>query len=259
MKFKLIVAALGLIAGAAHADIVPTTTIGGSDLLLDVWEQGASTGAPDQSFTLDLGITLTQFLNASNSSSTLATLLSTDSTWTSFLASSSSVAGDLQWSVIASGNKVPTVASYLASVTIGEDALAFGPNSANVNSANTQLSTTITNLNFSGAANVNEQVNTVASNAYYQTYQLSNFNSNAWDNGNNLGATGVQIAQESNVYKSATVIGKVLPGTLSFAQDANNNYVLSYNVAAVPEASGFGMLFAGFGALGFLGRRRKSA
>jgi hypothetical protein len=263
MKLKLIAAVVGLaLSAASQAQIIPPSTVGGSDLLLDVWEQGASNGAPDQSFTLNLNETLSQFVASASTSSTLATLLSTDSTWTGFLSSSSPVAGDLQWSVIASGNRVPTTASFLASVTTGEDPTQTGVTNGELNPANTQLATTIANLNVSGASNVNEQVNTVASNAYYQTYSLGNFNSYAWDNGNNLGTTGVEIAQASQSSRSSPAAATiaVLPGTLSFVQNAaTGNYVLSYNVAAVPEAPGFGMALAGIAVLGFLALRRKNA
>lgn len=261
MKLKLIAAVVGLaLSAASQAQIVPPTTTGGSDLLLDVWEQGASNGAPDQSFTLNLGETMSQFLASDASSSTLATVLSTDSTWTSFLSSSSATAGDLQWSVVASGSKVPTRSSYLASVTAGEDPVGFGATNANVNSANTTLNEVIANMNV--AATPNEQVNVKGSAAYYQTNNLSNISSNSWDNGNNLGATGVQIAQALNVggVVSTTANTTVLPGVLGFVQNATTgNYVLSYSVAAVPEAPGFGMVLAGLVALGFVALRRKNA
>jgi hypothetical protein len=265
MKLKSIAAAVGLAISAASqaATIVPSSTAGGSDVLLDVWEQGVA-GHTDQSYTLDLGMTMTQFLSASNTSSTLATLLSTDSTWTNFLASSSSTPGDLQWSIIASGNKVPTRSALLGSVTLGEDP-ALGQGSGitdnNVNSGNTQVATTITNLNGSGAPNVLEQVNTVASNAYYQTNQLSNFNANAWDNGNAIGVAGVQVAEALNVPGPTSTAASisVLPGTLSFIQDpVAGSYVLNYTVAAVPEIPGLGMALLGLGAMSLVARRRKN-
>ncbi len=255
MKLKFLVAAIGLIVSAAsQAQIVTPSTSGGSDLLLDVWEQGVA-GAPDQSFTLNLGQTMTQFLASDTSSSTLATVLANDTTWTSFLASSSDA--NLQWSVIASGNKVPTRAGLLATVTAGEDAVGLGLTNNNAISGNVQLASTVDNMNVQ--ATPNEQVNTVASNAYYQTATLSNFNGNAWDNGNALGATGVQVATLLNVGGSTAATGAtaLLKGTMSFAQDGTGNYVLNYNVAAVPEASGFAVMLAGLGALTLLARRRK--
>ena len=260
MKLKLIAAVAGLIFSAAsQAAIAPATTIGGSDVLLDVWEQGAA-GAPDQSFTLDLGMSLTAFVNGSKNSSTLATLLSTDSTWSNFLSSSSSAAGDLQWSVVASGAAVPSRAGLLASVTTSEDAVGFGMVNQQVIFANQQLAPTIDSMNL--AANPNEQSNVAPSGAYYQNASLSNFNNYSWDNGNVLGATGVQVAEALNVGGSGTKLANttLLNGTLSFVQNpGSGSYVLSYNVAAVPEMSGFGMALAGLFAMGFVALRRKNA
>jgi len=256
MKLKFLVAALGLIASAAsQAQILQTNNPGntGSDLLLDVWEQGASNGAPDQSFTLNLNETLTQFLASDTTSSTLATLSSGDSTWTNFLASSS--AADLQWSVIASGNKLPTRAGTLATVTAGEDVTTFAINNLSITSANTALNTVIDNLNVQ--ATPNESVNIAPSPAYYQQYNLGSFGQNIWDNGNVLGATGVQVATLNAIAgTAATVVAPVvLTGTMSFAQGTNGNYVLNY--VAVPEAPGFAVMLAGLGALTLLARRRK--
>ncbi len=257
MKSRIIAAVIGLAASAAsQAQIVTPTTTGGSDLLLDVWEQAAASSAPDQSFTLNLGRTMTQFLASDGSSSTLATVLATDTTWTNFLASSS--IPDLQWSVIASGNKVPTRASLLGTVTIGEDPIDFDLLNVNVLVGNAQLSTTIANLNVQ--ATPNEQVNSLVSGAYYQTYQLSNFNENAWDNGNALGATGVHVAQSLNVAGTSQTLAPttVLKGTMSFAPDSAGNFVLNYTVDPLPEAPGFFAMLAGLGALRLIGRRRKS-
>jgi hypothetical protein len=47
-------------------------------------------------------------------------------------------------------------------------------------------------------------------------------------------------------------------GDISFGQ-VGGNYVLTYAaVAAVPEASGFALALAGFGAIGFVGSRRRN-
>jgi len=262
MKLKLVMAAIGLtLSAASHATIVPTTTPGGSDLILDVWEQGAPSGAPDQSFTLNLNETFTQFVNNANSSATLATLLSTDSTWTNFLASSDTAdTGALQWSVIASGSKVPTTRpAILGTVTIGTDPTTQGAagflTNNDVISANGQVAPTIAAMNI--ASNPDEQVNLTGSAAYYQNFTLSNFNQHGFSNGNNLGTTAaVETASNSGAGTAAATMAQ-LAGTMTF-QQVGQNYVLSYNVAAVPEAPGFGMFLAGLAALGFIGVRRRN-
>jgi len=264
MKLKMIAAAVGLILSAAsQAAIVPTTTVGGSDLLLDVWEQGAPGGQPDQSFTLDLGMTFNQFVtNYASHSATLTTLLSTDSTWNSFLASSDTTdAGALQWSVIASGNKVNTRPAIFGTVTAGTDPTTAGASgfltNADLNVANTQVATTITNMNV--GANPNEQISLKGSGAYYQDFSLANFNGSGFQNGNNIGATAA-VETAANLAGGTTAAATMtqLAGTMTLTQ-VGGNYVLSYNVAAVPEAPGFGMALAGLAALGFLARRRRNA
>jgi len=262
MKLKFIVAAIGVVLSAAsHAQIVPTTTVGGSDLLLDVWEQGAPGGQPDQSFTLNLNETFTQFVNNSNSSATLATLLSTDSTWTGFLASSDTAdVGALQWSVIASGNKVPTTRpAIFGTVTVGTDPTTQGAagflTNNDIIAANTQVNPTITALNLS--ATPNEQVALTGSGAYYQNFTLSDFNQHGFQNGNNIGATAaVETASNTGAGTAAATMAQ-LAGTMTFTQ-VGSNYVLSYNVAAVPEAPGFGMTLAGLALLGFVALRRRN-
>ncbi len=263
MKLKMIVAAAGLVISAAsQATITPTTNIGGSDLLLNVWEQGAPGGQPDQSFTLDLGITFSQFVAASSSSATLTTLLSTDSTWTSFLSSSDTAdTGALQWSVIASGNKVNTRPAIFGTSTVGSDPTTAGGSgflvNSDLNAANTQVSATINNLNT--AANPNEQVAQKGTGSYYQDLSLANFNGAGFANNNAIGATAaVWTASNISGGNTTAAVMKQLAGTMTFSQ-AGGSYVLSYNVAAVPEAQGVGMALCGLAALGFLVRRRNAA
>ena len=261
MKLKLIAAAIGLVVStASHADIVPTTTTGGSDLLLDVWEQGAPGGQPDQSFTLNLNETFTQFVNNANSSATLATLLSTDSTWTNFLASSDTTdAGALQWSVIASGSRVPTTRpAILGTATVGTDPTTQGAagflTNNDILAANSQVSPTIAALNQSSTPN--EQVALNGSGAYYQNFTLSNFNQHGFSNGNNLGTTAAVWTASNTGAGTAAATMAQLAGTMTFSQ-VGQNYVLSYNVAAVPEAPGLEMTLAGAALLGFVALRRR--
>ncbi len=265
MKLKLIAALIGLtLSAASQATIVPTTTTGGSDLLLDVWEQGAAGGQPDQSFTLDLGMTLSQFVAASgNSNANLATLLSTDSTWANFLATSDTAdAGALQWSVIASGNHVTNNRTTIfGTATVGTDPTTAGAGgqlfNSDLNAANSQVNTTIQNLNT--APNANEQVAQKGSGSYYQDLQLANFNGAGFSNNNNIGATAaVWTAANLSGGNTTPAVMTQLAGTMSFAQ-VGSNYVLSYNVAAVPEAPGSGMVLCGVAALGFIALRRRKA
>ncbi|MBC7662768.1 MAG: PEP-CTERM sorting domain-containing protein [Caulobacter sp.] len=269
MKLKLIATAIALtLSAASHAtNIVLPTTAGGSDVLLSVWEQGAA-GAPDQSFTLDTGINMATFL--ANPTSLSATLLSTDSLWTSFLASSN--VASLQWAVEASGKVVsPNPAdgtgkqpSILSTITAGTTAAAVGQFTVVIGGMSGQNLGYINALN-QIAPNPQESVNPVGTNAYFQGYQMDSWNlqtngvNGPWTASNALG-TSAQVLQLTNSKNSPDVgYANLLAGTISFAQ-SGANYVLSYNVAAVPEAPASMMGLAGLGLLAFMAaRRRKDA
>jgi len=273
MKLKLIATAVALtLSAASHAtNIVSPATAGGSDVLLSVWEQGAA-GAPDQSFTLDTGITMSAFL--ANPTNLSATLLSTDSLWSSFLASSN--VASLQWAVEASGKVVSpnpddgTIKqpSILSTITAGTTAAATGQFTVVVGGMNTQNQGYINALNQQAAnngVNPQESVNPVGTNAYFQGLQMDSWNlqtngvNGPWTASNALG-TSAQVIQLTNSKNSPDVAySNLLAGTISFAQ-SGANYVLSYNVAAVPEAPASMMGLAGLGLLAFMAaRRRKDA
>ena len=261
MKFKLrhLVAMLGLAAAAsANATIQPgSTPTTGGELFLSVWEQGAPGGQPDESFTFDTGITFAQFLAGDSVSSILATL--NDSTWTSFLASAD--INSLQWAVI--GSKVASTfpVSIIGTVQNGAEGQVAMTTAANLVTANTQLNTFLQNVNTTGThftqAN-GESVNLVGNNAYFQGLDLQDFNTKAWNNSNLIGATA-EVTQATRNTTTGFVNELVAPGTMTFADVAGTGYVLSYNVAAVPEPSGFGMALAGAFGIAFVSlRRRKS-
>lgn len=261
MKFKLrhLTAVIGLaMAASAQATILssgtPTT---GGEMFLSVWEQGAPGGQPDESFTFDTGVTFAQFLAGDNVSSVLATL--TDPTWTSFLASAD--VSSLQWAVI--GSKVASTfpASIIGTVQNGAEDQVAMTTAPNIVSANVQLNTFLQTINTTGThftqAN-GESVNLVGSNAYFQGLDLKDFNTKAWNNSNVIGATA-EVTQATRNTTTGFVNELVAPGTMTFANVAGTGYVLSYNVAAVPEPSGFGMALAGAFGIAFVSlRRRKS-
>jgi hypothetical protein len=271
MKLKYLVAALGLVAAAgAQAQLIVGSTNGGSSLLLTVWEQNAPSGAPDQSFTLNLNTNLANFIAGDANSQILATLSSSDPTWQNFLATSDTTdVGALQWSVAATGTKTaqnPSTGAWitgsygsLASVQNGQEAAAASQTNSTIAASNTAYIAYIQALNASGAANVNEQVNGKGTNAYFMQQGQNNLQSASWLNNNNIGATAVfeQVTKVNGGANNAVANINVLPGTLTFAQ-SGSSYVLSYNVAAVPEPSGLAMALAGLGVIGFVAARRKN-
>ena len=263
MKFKLrhLVAVIGLaMAASAQATILPgSTPTTGGELFLSVWEQGAPGGQPDESFTFDTGITFAQFLAGDSVSSVLATLSTSDPVWTSFL--NGADVNSLQWAVI--GSKVASTfpVSIIGTVQNGAESQVAMTTAPNIVSANVQLNTFLQTINTTGThftqAN-GESVNLVGSNAYFQGLDLKDFNTKAWNNSNVLGATA-EVTQATRNTTTGFVDELIAPGTMTFANVAGTGYVLSYNVAAVPEPSGFGMALAGAFGIAFVSlRRRKS-
>jgi hypothetical protein len=261
MKLKFIAAALGLVASASSFAAIDTgnTLVTGGELFLVVYEQGVA-GKPDQSFTFDLGLSAQAFRAASGTSQTWATLTSTDAVWANFLATSD--LASLQYSVIGVDGNKPT--NILSTVTVGqENTIAGNISYSNVTTAIGVVNNYLLNVNTTGThftqAN-GESVNLVGSGAYFMdtTNALNNFNFVGWGNNNAVGTTSefTQVTRAATGGLSLKAIETVQQGTVSFANTANG-YVLSYNVAAVPEPEGLTLALAGFGIMGFLGARRR--
>ena len=279
MKLKLIVAALGLVASASSFALIPqVSTVGGGNLFLAVYEQGAANGAPDQSFTLDLGINTDTFYANRASFQNWATLTaSTDAIWAQFLATSYLPA--LQFAVIGAKSTPTSTNAAVASavfstVTLGNEASVVGATAAAQNS-NSQLSSMIAGTingytqEVSGTGthvtqNGGESMNVIGSDGYFQTKNMAAFNSTLkYTNNNAVGSAPVEFTQ---LYRSPVGSGKALQavqaGSVSFVQ-SGGDYVLTYGanlaspVTPVPEASTYALLLSGLGALGFVARRRK--
>lgn len=259
LKLKHMAAATALLASAyANATILPTVTpVTGGELFLSVWQEG-TVGFADQSFAFDLGITTQQFLAGNNSSAIWATLGASDAIWSGFLASAN--VATLKYSVIGGQAFVP--ATVFSTVTVGEEANIAGTYS---NGKVTTITTGVINgylgnLNVTGThltqAN-GESVNQKGSGAYYQDADTNSFNGVGWNNGNLVGVTS-EFTSYRRAPGGTSVVGieQVMPGSVSFAK-VGNDYVLSYTVAAVPEASGSAMALAGFGIMGFVAVRRR--
>ena len=279
MKLKYIVAALGLVASASSfAAILVPNTPGGGELFLVVYEQNAPNGGLDQSFTLDLGITTSQFIASNTTAQTWATLdASTNSDWSSFL--STSDLGSLQFAVM--GSQVTSssatqngASTVFSTVTIGKEGSVVGAAAA-AQTSNGQLSTMIdgtlttgytsyvTNTGTHLTQDNGQSVNAIGTNAYFQQTNMAAFNSQLkFTNNNAVGSAPVEFTslyRNSIQAGSAKALQYVEPLMVSFVQ-TGSQYVLNYGssaVAAVPEASGFAMALAGFGLLGFASVRRK--
>jgi hypothetical protein len=270
MKLKYIAAAVAMMASAAsQADILSTSNSAGSELFLVVYYDTAA--ATDKSYTFDTGITTNTFLAANNSSQLWATLNSSDANWVSFLASAGT--NQLQYAVLGGNanqtptNSIPTQAVF-STVTVGNEGSVAG---TTTNSVLTNGSGAVNGVipGFLGFVNQvgghvplganGSSVSSEGSGSYFQDANTANFNAKlTFNNNNNVGTNSEFTA----LYRTAGGINTtkaselVMPGVVSFAQ-SGNDYVLSYTVAAVPEASGYAMALAGFGFMGLVAIRRK--
>lgn len=263
MKLKHIAAAIAVAASApAFASIAPPATTG-SELFLVVWEQNANGGKPDTSFTFDTGITYASFMASASTSSIWATFTSSNTDFFNFLAGAD--LGSLQYAVI--GGKSPSPGTLLSTVHVGDESLVSQGTNSQISTALAQITTYLSDVNVTGnhASVANGQsVNASGDPAYFQDANRPMYNFNGtfvtapWSNSNALG-TAAEFTSLARVTGSPGLAGRetILPGVVNFAQ-VGGNYVLSYTVAAVPEASSLGMALAGLGVLGFMGVRRRN-
>lgn len=304
MKFKLnaLVAALALIASAgANATISAVNSApAGSSVLFVAYD-----AATNATFTADLGLQMTDFLQAStgtvfsagslaytgtpvsatwtlgSNSSSLGGTYAWSSQWQSFLSTASS---NYTWGVIAADGVTSTTAS--ATNTVKAQALFSTANSATTEAQLTttsgftsaRVATAVGNFtNFAvasaGATTVSQSHSTDANGASLYvgstgagnlyTSMKANYGQVSYNYLDVVGATqSVLLGLQSGavVWSLGTSYGV---DTLQSAADAAtftfDGTTLSYQVAAVPEASTLAMLLAGLGAVGFIARRRKSA
>ncbi len=261
MKLKQIVAA-ALVAAAsvpAMASIGAPLT-GNGELFLVVWDQ-----ADAVSYTKDLGILMDDFLANSTTDRSFAL---NDAFFTAFLGVAGTTPSDLKFAVIA-GDSVGTRRIY---TTIDQDVTAY--NNGNITSGVAYLNnytsnqvTTSANTNHAGAVSINGTSYDVAPNLAYfgaqfgSTFQGTSNTANGgapWSNSVLVGTT----AKFRSFSSQGTAGGTQTPQTtfdgLWSVTNVGGQYTASYSVAAVPEAEGIAMALAGFGALGFMARRRRA-
>lgn len=301
-KFNALVAALALIASAgANAAITNNNVNPGSSSVLFVAIDNAHT----TSFVADLGVTMTDFLQAStfvsgtgslayvnqgvtaawdltaNSRSVNGASVSGAYSWASNFASFTSAVGtSYTWGVIAADAQGTALN---ASNTVLNKSLLSTANANATNANLTALSTstpvstangTFTNFVAAQTSQAGQTHTTSAdgsSVATAGTGQLwtnmkQNFSGQvAWNYLSNIGDTASVLlavqAGNPTVYSLGKTYGvdslqAVATDAASFTFDGAT---LTYQVAAVPEASTIAMMLAGLGAVGFMARRRKAA
>lgn len=252
MKLKFIAAAVALVAsGSSFADIHGPAD-GGAELFLSVWQQaGTGTGSVNRSFTFDLGVSLVAMQANQGANLYINQIVSGSSEWTAFLAAGT---GALQFSVAAGDiTDAPIILQTFAGSTAATathqhlfDALDSMSGYTGANNA------TGTHTSQANGASFN-----IAGDAYYMGAAQGNatWNASTAYNSVAVGTSAIFAQMEDG---SVNTVNTVYAGKMFFGQQGSN-YVLQYQVQAVPEPTGIALALAGFGAVGFVARRRKSA
>jgi len=255
MKLKHIAAAVLAVAAVTPAMALVTTTGGGdSELFLVVYGTGLA-GAPNASYTLDLGISEKTFLGSQALSATLG-----GTNWGSF--TSTIDLGTAKWAVMGGDNTGVGVGArnLLTTVQAGSGSAASTLLTDNLTSTNTNIDAYLGEVNQTGThvtlAN-GDSFNATGSLGYFLTNNGNTVNNQLpFDNSNLIGASSAftNLIRTAN---GSAVNEQVQAGTLSFAS-VGGSYKLSYDtVPAVPEPGGIALAMTALGMLGFVGRRRK--
>lgn len=266
MKLKHIVAAALVAASAPSFAFLNNNTAGNPELVMVIYD------TVDQvSYALDLGLSLdaglagaTQFNAASAYNYNLG-----GANFNAFLSAAAVNNNTLQFAVFAGEQVGTSAASRRLFTTVTTGANSAGTQ-GNFNSAEGNLSGYIGSLvnvsngstfgtvdngdGWASAADTSAAAYFMASNGW------NKFNVAAltWTNNNAVGtaATFRSIVNTSGINTGGATTQTDFAGVWSVAQ-SGSAYTLTYS--AVPEADGLALMVAGFGAMGFLARRRKAA
>jgi len=271
MKLKQIAAVVALAAASvpAFADLTNPST-GNSALVFVMYD------TVDQvSYALDLGLALDANAAAGdaafNGASTYNFNLS-GANFSSFLSAAAATSNTLQFAVFGGEAAGTAAASRRLFTTVTTGATTTGQTMGNVNTSLTNTATYFTALvnnsngqTFNTTATSNGDGWASAADASAPAYVMTGNGMNkfnvaalTWTNNNAVGtaATFRSIVNTAGVTSGAATTQTDFAGVWSVAQ-SGSAYTLTYS--AVPEADGLALMVAGFGALGFLARRRKTA
>lgn len=267
MKLKHIAAAVALAAASVPSfAALNNSSTGNPELVFVIYD------TVDQvSYALDLGLSLdaglagaTQFNGASTYNYSLG-----GANFNAFLSAAAASSNTLQFAVFA-GEQVGTAAAsrrLFTTVTTGANTAGT---MGNINAAEGNLGGYLTSLvNVSNGTTFGTVDNgdgwasaaDTSANAYFLAsngWNKFNVAALTWTNNNAVGtaATFRSIVNTAGVTSGAATTQTDFAGVWS-VNVSGNAYTLTYS--AVPEADGLALMVAGFGAMGFLARRRKAA
>ena len=242
------VAAMSM-AGQAHALTNSTTTTSGS-MFLYVFEDRDFNSLATNSAIFDLGLA-----SAFNTTSNQTIDLSTNSAWTTYISTIANPA-NIQWGVFGVSLGVGGTGSTMLTTQ------SVGP-----------VSGTFNGSSVSGAViNYNTEIDVYGDEACtscgFSVVTNNDLASGKWDNNASLVpaelTTGLggsmdffqYVSTGSKASSNSTKTAFALGGDADYFTLSNSG-VLSYTVAAVPEADAYAMMLAGLGLVGYMVRRRK--
>ena len=261
MKFKLkyLVAAAAMVAGSSAFAFNNGPDSGGGEMFLNVWQiAGQNGGTTSSSYTLDLQVTYAQFIASKNVNLFINQIVN-DTYFSQMLAAASGSLGSLQYSVFG-GDRVDTPGIMIST---------FSGSTAKP-STGTELDSSLSQIaNYTGALNATgSYINPAPGGASFNTTGSAYYGNNAGLNtlvGNSspnsaFVGTKMTVAQFTSAGFTPPPLKDVYGNGLNkfFFGQQSGNYVLQYQVQAVPEPTGYALALAGFGLIGFIARRRKA-
>lgn len=258
LKLKYLAAAAAMVASHAAfaANVGPDD--GSGSMFLNVWQiAGANGGTTSSSYTIDLQKSFSDFAANKNVDLYINQIIS-DQYFTQMLSAASASLASLRFSVFG-GDRVDGPDTLISTF---QGSNAKPESNGNLGVALDQVA------NYTGALNATGSfINPAPGGASFNTSgavyygQGAGLNTLAGSSSPNSGFVGQNLSV-TQFTKSAPQPGTapfktVYPGTFFFGQQAGN-YVLQYQVVAVPEPGGAALALAGLGVIGFVGRRRKT-
>jgi hypothetical protein len=246
MKMTLVAGALALaVAGQANAAILgASTTVGGADLILSVWDTNTNT-----SYTRDLGVTAASFL-ASPTTFSLNSVA--DANWTTFLGGVAAT-DTTNWNVVGMLN----VASYLFTSATAPAAADANAVIKTYNGSDAYMTGASV---LAGAAT--SVIVTGATTSGYAGYQFgSNFGGkSSFSDSSALNLAGTSTMGFFGVAASTARIGSgtITAYTPTFTLSSTGALTAGAAVAAVPEPGEWLLMLSGLALIGFIATRRKN-
>ena len=261
MKLKyLATAAAAMIAASPAFAIIGDPLLPNSEMFLTVWSQtGTAGGTANASYTFDTGVRVLDMLANTNTNLFINKVVSGNADWASFLTFTGG--NGLNFNV--TGGTAGGAGDTTGNVAIQTVSGASMGTTTNLTLDNSEAEISV----FLGAVNSTGNHSTVANgwsfatagDPYFMNVPRNTWNGNLPQNSKAVGTTAVVGSYTQNGFGVSFATSKQFEGNFFFGQTTPSVYALQYQVAAVPEPTGYAMALAGLGLIGFVGSRRRKS